>query len=69
MNISPLASWKATRSSPLNIYPEQSQTLDPLQSMPAKASWIAFAASEKVAGGEKIEAIGIGFPESFATAS
>ena len=48
---------------PLNIYPEQSQTLDPLQSMPAEGIVDCIRRQvEKVAGGEKIEAIGIGFP-------
>jgi len=48
---------------PLNIYPEQSQTLDPLQSLPAEGIVDCIRRQvEKVAGGEKIEAIGIGFP-------
>jgi len=48
---------------PLNIYPEQSQTLDPLQSMPAEGIVDCIRRQvEKVSGGEKIEAIGIGFP-------
>src|SRR6266478_5887638 len=48
---------------PLNIYPEKSQTLDPLQSMPAEGIVDCIRRQvEKVAGGEKIEAIGIGFP-------
>jgi glucokinase len=48
---------------PLNIYPEKSQTLDPLQSMPAEGIVDCIRRQvENVAGGEKIEAIGIGFP-------
>jgi len=47
----------------LNIYPETSQTLDPLQSMPAEGIVDCIRRLvENVAGGEKIEAIGIGFP-------
>src|SRR5437667_9667850 len=48
---------------PLNIYPEKSQMLDPLQSMPAEGIVDCIRRQvEKVAGGEKIEALGIGFP-------
>src|SRR5207237_10602599 len=48
---------------PLNIFPEKSQTLDPLQSMPAESSVDCVRQQvEKVASGEKIRAIGIGFP-------
>ena len=48
---------------PLNIYPKTSQTLDPLQSMPAEGIVDCIRRQvENVAGGEKIEAIGIGFP-------
>ena len=48
---------------PLNIYPETSQTLDPLQSMPSEGIVDCIRRQvENVAGGEKIEAIGIGFP-------
>src|SRR5216684_4051253 len=48
---------------PLNIYPEKSQTLDPLQSMPAESIVDCIRQQvEKVANGEKIAAIGIGFP-------
>ena len=48
---------------PLNIYPEKAQSLDPLQSMPAESIVDCIRQQiEKVAGGEKIEAIGIGFP-------
>src|SRR2546422_6680115 len=48
---------------PLNIYPEKSQMLDPLQSMPAEGIVDCIRRQvEKVARGEKIEAIGIGFP-------
>jgi glucokinase len=47
----------------LNVYPEKPQTLDPLQSMPAEGIVDCIRQQvEKVAGGEKIEAIGIGFP-------
>ena len=48
---------------PLNIFPEKSQTLDPLQSMPAESIVECVRRQvEKVASGEKIAAIGIGFP-------
>ena len=48
---------------PLNIFPEKSQTLDPLQSMPAESIVECVRQQvEKVASGEKIAAIGIGFP-------
>jgi predicted NBD/HSP70 family sugar kinase len=48
---------------PLNIYPEKSQALDPLQSMPSEGIVDCIRKQvENVAGGEKIEAIGIGFP-------
>ena len=48
---------------PLNIYPETSQTLDPLQSMPSEGIVDCIRRQvETVTGGEKIEAIGIGFP-------
>src|SRR5437667_4074184 len=48
---------------PLNIFPEKSQTLDPLQSMPAESIVECVRRQvEKVANGEKIAAIGIGFP-------
>jgi glucokinase len=47
----------------LNIYPEISQALDPLQSMPAESIVDCIRQQvEKVADGEKIAAIGIGFP-------
>jgi glucokinase len=47
----------------LNIYPEKSLTLDPLQSMPAESIVDGIRQQvEKVASGEKISAIGIGFP-------
>jgi glucokinase len=47
----------------LNVYPEKPQSLDPLQSMPAEGIVYCIRQQiEKVAGGEKIEAIGIGFP-------
>src|SRR6266849_1095890 len=48
---------------PLNIFPEKSQTLDPLQSMPAESIVECVRQQvEKIANGEKIAAIGIGFP-------
>jgi len=48
---------------PLSIYPETMQSLDPLQSMPAESIADCIRKQvEKVADGEKIEAIGIGFP-------
>ncbi|HEV1996422.1 MAG TPA: ROK family protein, partial [Candidatus Acidoferrum sp.] len=48
---------------PLNIYPEKSLTLDPLQSMPAESIVDCIRQQvERVADGEKIAAIGIGFP-------
>src|SRR6266436_963306 len=48
---------------PLNIFPEKSQTLDPLQSMPAESIVDCIRQQvEKIANGEKIAAIGIGFP-------
>src|ERR1700686_3018326 len=48
---------------PLNIYPEKVQSLDPLQSMPAEGIVDCIRQQiEKVADGEKIAAIGIGFP-------
>jgi len=47
----------------LSVYPEKPQSLDPLQSMPAEGIVDCIRQQiEKVAGGEKIEAIGIGFP-------
>jgi predicted NBD/HSP70 family sugar kinase len=47
----------------LNVYPEKPQTLDPLQSMPAEGIVDCIRQQiEKAAAGEKIEAIGIGFP-------
>jgi predicted NBD/HSP70 family sugar kinase len=48
---------------PLEIYPEKMETLDPLQSMPVDgiADCIRRLV-EKAGQGEKIEAIGIGFP-------
>jgi glucokinase len=47
----------------LNVYPEKPQSLDPLQSMPAEGIVDCIRQQiEKVARGEKIEAIGIGFP-------
>jgi glucokinase len=48
---------------PLNIYPDRPQTLDPLQSMPAESIVDCVRQQvEKVADGEEIAAIGIGFP-------
>ena len=48
---------------PLKLFPETPQSLDPLQSMPSTdiAECIR-GLVEKVAGGEKLEAVGIGFP-------
>ena len=47
----------------LNIYPQKSQTLDPLQSMPAESIVECVRQQvEKVANGAVIAAIGIGFP-------
>jgi predicted NBD/HSP70 family sugar kinase len=48
---------------PLKLFPETAQSLDPLQSMPSTdiAECIR-GLVEKVAGGEKLEAVGIGFP-------
>jgi glucokinase len=47
----------------LNVYPEKPQSLDPLQSLPAEGIVDCIRQQiEKVAGGEKLEAIGIGFP-------
>ena len=47
----------------LNVFPEKLQTPDPLQSMPAEGIVDCLRQQiEKVAAGEKIEAIGIGFP-------
>jgi predicted NBD/HSP70 family sugar kinase len=47
----------------LDIFPEKAQSLDPLQSMPSEGIADCIRKQvEKVAGKEKIEAIGIGFP-------
>jgi len=48
---------------PLKLFPETPQSLDPLQSMPSTdiAECIR-GLVEKAAGGEKLEAVGIGFP-------
>jgi len=47
----------------LIVYPATMQSLDPLQSMPAESIADCIRKQvEKVADGEKIEAIGIGFP-------
>ena len=47
----------------LNIYPQKSQMLDPLQSMPAESIVECVRQQvEKVANGAAIAAIGIGFP-------
>src|SRR5947199_10671242 len=54
---------------PLSIFPEKPQSLDPLQSMPAEGIVDCIRQHvDKVAGGEKIAAIGIGSPASFAAA-
>src|SRR5438105_3820186 len=48
---------------PLKLFPESPQSLDPLQSMPSGDITEAIRGLvEKVAGAEKIEAVGIGFP-------
>ena len=48
---------------PLQIYPEKMELLDPLQSMPVDGITDCIRAMvEKASKGEKIEAIGIGFP-------
>ncbi len=48
---------------PLSVFPEKPQSLDPLQSMPAEGIVDCIRQQvDKVAGGEKIAAIGIGFP-------
>src|SRR5258705_13964532 len=47
----------------LSIFPETAQSLDPLQSMPAEGVVDCIRQQiEKVAGGENIAGIGIGFP-------
>jgi len=47
----------------LSVYPEKPQSLDPLQSLPAEGIVDCIRQQiEKVTGGAKIEAIGIGFP-------
>ena len=47
----------------LSIFPEKAQSLDPLQSMPSEGIADCIRKQiEQVAGKEKIEAIGIGFP-------
>jgi glucokinase len=47
----------------LSVFPDKTQPLDPLLSMPAEGIADCIRAQvEKVAGGEKIGAIGIGFP-------
>jgi len=47
----------------LSVFPEKPQSLDPLQSMPAEGIVDCIRQQvDKVAGGEKISAIGIGFP-------
>jgi glucokinase len=47
----------------LNVYPEKPPSLDPLQALPAEGIVDCIRQQiEKVAGGEKIAAIGIGFP-------
>jgi glucokinase len=48
---------------PLKTFPETAQSLDPLQSMPsAEIAECIRGLVEKVAGAEKIAAVGIGFP-------
>jgi glucokinase len=48
---------------PLNVYPEKTESLDPLQAMPADSITEAIRQLvEKVASAGKIAAIGIGFP-------
>jgi glucokinase len=48
---------------PPSIFPERAESLDPLQSMPSEGIVDCIRRLvEKVAHGEKIEAIGIGFP-------
>lgn len=48
---------------PLSVFPDKTQPPDPLLSMPAEGIGDCIRAQvEKVAGGEKIGAIGIGFP-------
>lgn len=48
---------------PLSVFPDKTQPPDPLLSMPAEGIGDCICAQvEKVAGGEKIGAIGIGFP-------
>src|SRR5438445_148067 len=48
---------------PLSIFPEKPQSLDPLQSMAAEGIVDCIRQQvDRVAGGEKISAIGIGFP-------
>src|SRR5437762_13339832 len=47
----------------LSIFPKTPQSLDPLQSMPAEGIVDCIRQQiDKVAGGEKIAAIGMGFP-------
>ena len=48
---------------PLKLFPETAQSPDPLQSMPsADIAEAIRRLVEKVAGGEKLEAVGVGFP-------
>lgn len=48
---------------PLKLFPETPQSLDPLQSMPSTdIAECLRGLVEKAAGGEKLEAVGIGFP-------
>ena len=48
---------------PLKLFPETVQSLDPLQSMPSTdIAETLRGLVEKVSGGEKLEAVGIGFP-------
>src|SRR5215467_5515115 len=48
---------------PLKLFPESAQSPDPLQSMPsADIAETIRGLVEKVAGGEKLWAVGVGFP-------
>ena len=48
---------------PVSLYPEKPQSLDPLQSLPAEGIVDCVRQLiEKVAGGEKVDAVGVGFP-------
>ena len=48
---------------PVSLYPEKPQSVDPLQSLPAEGIIDCIRQLiEKVSGGEKVDAVGIGFP-------